>query len=182
MMAIDPGINGCGAAFYVDGALASAQYVKNSLDRRSDSSRRVLYMAMEVCARTVGTPDRLVVERPRVYLKSRTNPDNIMVLAEVGACVSGILGVPAETVRPSDWKGNISPEECTRRVRSRLTDEEFKAIELPKNSCAVCRMKDPGLKDCLKPHSCLAHNVYDAIGIGLFSLGRFGKWRNLDAV
>lgn len=60
-----------------------------------------------------------------------------------------------ETVPPVRWKGTLSKRTTELRVREALTPVE--AARLPK----VART--------------IAHNMLDAIGIGLWALGRFGR-------
>lgn len=64
-------------------------------------------------------------------------------------------GVRVVTVPPVRWKGTLSKATTEARVRKALTPAE--AARLPNVAKSV------------------AHNMFDAIGIGLWALGRFGR-------
>jgi hypothetical protein len=174
--AVDPGIDGCGVAtFSGDGALQSACYVPSASGETS--GQRIFYAAAAVARRLEArTIDRLIVERPRVYAGRRLNPDGLLLLAEIGACLAGLLDRVPVQYRPHEWKGNVDADVMTRRVRQRLSTREFCSAVLPHNTCPECARRNTR-EDCLKPHSCLAHNVWDAVGLGLKFLGRLERER-----
>jgi hypothetical protein len=99
--------------------------------------------------------DGVVVELPQVYpgSKSKGDPNDLIRLAFVAGRWVG-AGVGVETVKPRQWKGTIKKEVMLRRILSKLTDEELamlKALKLPKSK---------------------EKEVIDAVGIGLWKLGR----------
>src|SRR5262245_29015263 len=97
----------------------------------------------------------IVIEIPQVYLgsKSKGNPNDLIRLAYAAGCLVGDrLGV--ETVWPRQWKGTIKKEAMLRRILSKLTPFELGMLQ--------------GLG--LPPSK--EHNVTDAVGIGLWKLGR----------
>jgi hypothetical protein len=64
-------------------------------------------------------------------------------------------GMRVETVPPVRWKGTLSKALTKNRARAALTAAELERIPpVPKST---------------------AHNMYDAIGLGLWALGRFGR-------
>ena len=98
---------------------------------------------------------RVIIEIPQVYPAHPVPPNDLITLAFLagryaGRCVTGAVS----TVFPHQWKGNLSKEVCAARVRFRLSPEERKVV------------------DVLKVPAKQLHNVMDAIGIGLFALGR----------
>lgn len=101
--------------------------------------------------------DRLVIELPLVYLggRSKVNPNDLIKLAfRTGRITAGIPNSKVEFVRPVSWKGGVPDSVLYKRITSKLNDKEAKA-----------------LPDIGKSR---LHNVLDAIGIGLYSLGRMG--------
>lgn len=107
-------------------------------------------------ARTL-TPDHVIVEQPVVYGgKSKGDPNDLIDLARVaGACESVIEHT--SRVKPAEWKGQMPKDVCGRRVRSRLKREELITLDA-----------------CLAPiPKSRRHNPLDAVGIGLWALGRF---------
>jgi len=107
--------------------------------------------------------DLIVIELPQVYPMQQVPPNDLIVLAflagryaGVGESSTGPAKGPAEvhTVLPHQWKGNLPKDLCAIRVRAALTPAErtiVDAIDVPEKK---------------------RHNVMDAIGIGLFTLGR----------
>ena len=79
-------------------------------------------------------------------------------LAAMAGALAGMLADFTSSLvayQPHDWKGNLEKAECARRVKQRLSPDELAAVTLPKRKA-------------------LAHNVWDAVGIGLRYLNRFG--------
>lgn len=106
------------------------------------------------------TATRLVIERPLIREGAAVRKMDILDLTlTVGAASVGTArGV--EYVWPNTWgaAGKDTPEakaRTQRRVLRRLSDVE------------AARVKLPGLKE-------LDHNVWDAVGIWLWSQGRYG--------
>lgn len=178
IVSIDPGIRGCGVAAFSEAELLHADYVLNP-QTRGNGILQVLSMARAIRNHLdregVYTPHTVVAERPQVYdrTKSRGDPNDLVPLEGIGACLAGLFD-PQHVAGylPREWKGTIDPEEISRRVRSRLSTIEFSRRIVPGNTCSACTFHRTE-QDCLKPDSCLAHNVHDAIGIGLKYLGRF---------
>ena len=100
--------------------------------------------------------DDLVIECPQIYpgIRSKGNPNNLIAVAFEAGRISGLVRGTVRVVKPKEWKGSIKKEVMLKRILGRLTEPELaliKAINLPKST---------------------EHNVVDAIGIGLFALGR----------
>ncbi len=103
------------------------------------------------------TPDSIVGERQVVYPGAKglkTNPNDLLDLAMCAGAFYGALCVDLRAslrlVEPAEWKAQV-PKEITR--------ERIKAILTPQE---VSRIRKGGEM----------HNVWDAIGIGLFACGR----------
>lgn len=144
-LAIDPGVKHLGVAVFDGGALVCAGLIKTE-DKKALSE--ILF--------TYGYPDSVVVELPQVYQRSKSKGDPndlIAVAVVVGALQERLRRV--ELVKPRTWKGTVKKEVMLKRIVSKLTAEE--TALLPKLSKS------------------LVHNVIDAIGIGLFAVGRLKK-------
>lgn len=104
--------------------------------------------------------DALVIEIPQVYetrARSKGDPNDLIQLA---ACVGAIVGqlptgVEVSCVKPAEWKGQVKKEVTQARCLTILTEEEKQRIKLPSAKS-------------------LAHNVWDALGLGLWHLDRLG--------
>lgn len=99
-----------------------------------------------------------VIESPVIYPGGRTaDPNSIVKLARnagewAGLCAS--VGLRVEYVSPRDWKGTIDPDIVLKRVYEALNADEKAIVDahkLPKSK---------------------RHNLIDAIGIGLKTIGR----------
>lgn len=100
-------------------------------------------------AAVVEIPDRI-----------RVNPKSIIKLAlNAGAWLQyfGGYGRPVEAIEASAWKASTDPDILARRILACLTPAELARV--PKTKSAL------GYN----------HNVVDAIGLGLWRLGRMGR-------
>lgn len=114
---------------------------------------------------------RVVVERPRAR-HPRETPGGVkgyqalIDIAFEGARYAGALLAQhnkplVETVFPDEWKGGTSKKATEvyvveQRAKKLLSPSELLRVELPSAASK-------------------AHNVWDAVGIGLFALGRAGR-------
>jgi hypothetical protein len=172
LLAVDPGIRGCGAALFEDRELVKAGYVKNGV-KEGDNPKAILSMALELM-NWIGDwwkapfyykpgEQELVIEWPQVYRagKLKGDPNDLLPLAGIGCALGAYLELHGATVRylPREWKGQLPKDVVQRRVIERLSLEEVANIEL-----AGAR----------------SHNIYDAVGLGLFHLKRFDPRRGRD--
>lgn len=165
LIAIDPGIEGCGIAVFSDGKLIRAELGKSRAPSDChDDLARAEYAALAVMM-PFGDVTELVIERPQIYTAGRGKGDpNLLVPL---AAIAGAIAVRADAkhvtwLYPRAWKGATPKPKrgesyiIERRVRERL---------------------DPFELGNIREAGALSHNVYDAIGIGLHHLGRFAKKR-----
>lgn len=162
LVAVDPGINGCGVAVFERQLLTRAFYCKNDCPKaQKDHYYRAAAMAAAVWDITVALkpcPQSLIVEYPRVYRagKGKGNPSDLLLLTAVGGALAVLAyrqGVPhIQTVEPEQWKGQLPKEISHARILATLTSQEKCNIV----ACAQSYM----------------HNVLDAIGIGLWRVSR----------
>jgi len=96
---------------------------------------------------------RVVCEIPQVYSGDGVKKAKALIdLAVAAGRMTGQL--ETEYVRPANWKGQVPKDIHHARVRACLTEEERRT-----------------LSECDCPRGKL-HNVLDAIGLGLKTLGR----------
>ncbi len=157
LLSIDPGLRQCGVALFKDGVLTHALLVKNPVrSERGLTAWRGMARAVEraVYAR-VRRVDDIAVEFMQVYPgRKGGKPADLMevtaVASAIGAAVPA-LGAGYAYV-PKKWKGTVPKPIHNRFIESRLKGGEHLTIE----PCA------PSLRN----------NIIDAIGIGLYTLGR----------
>ena len=142
LLAFDPGKHHFGWAAFLDGVLVRCGL--SSSDHKGLESFAAL-----------GYP--AVIEVPQVYQKQRGKDPNDLI--DVAIVVGRILqalgpGDAVEVVRPRTWKGTAPKVVMGARIEERLSAEELGTLF------------DVVVADGLR------HNVVDAIGIGLWRLGR----------
>lgn len=172
-VSLDPAIRSAGVALWRGGQLVNACAVKLTSPKGADMGARCLAMA-ESCARWVvrndAAPRALVFEWPQIYSvsKSEGDPNNLVPLAGVAMALAGILGMGAAsrnltleviTYLPREWTRAAGTKSTkakefetsmrTGRIRRRLSAEELAALA-----------------------GVASHDAYDAVGLGLHSLGR----------
>lgn len=169
LIAVDPGVRGCGVSAWIDRRLFKAAYVKNPCDHGQSAAEaaRMAYAVEQWVDTFVLDPIvdevtfELVIECPRVYdathQKGDQNKSIIPLSLVVGAVASSFQGWPIRQYFPRDWKGTIDPDDAIKMVKTRLSVDERSRVILPAPS--------------------LQHNVWDAVGIGLKDLGRFEPTR-----
>lgn len=92
-------------------------------------------------------------EIPVVYPGAKglkTDPNDLIALAYEAGRFYGCFDCPVTLIKPAEWKGQVPKDITKKRILSLLDEAEINAI-----------VKGGEM-----------HNVFDAIGIGLFGLGR----------
>lgn len=165
LISLDPGLREAGLAVFTGGLLTSAFLVRNpnTKDRGGkawvDMGREVDIILGEA-ASTETSLFTFVSEIPQVYREGKSanvSPDDLTNLTGVVGCVIGFLD-PSEvkTYVPAEWKGQVPKKIHNKRIIAALSSTEVAAL------------------DAVKCPASLKHNVVDAIGVGLFELGRMG--------
>lgn len=178
LLSVDPGLRKSGAALWHDGELVAAKLIEPKSDD-TDVALVIEAMAsdMREWLRSFPLPHghdgygmvpimRLVCERPRTYggRAGRGDANDLIAVALVVGALLGRLSCPTTLPLPEDWKGGIpkpqSKAEYLRdgypveeRVRAKLSPVEAARVEWPRD----WRKK---------------MDVSDALGIGLYALGR----------
>ncbi len=151
LLAIDPGGAQMAWALFNQGRLTHCglwRTKEKTLDARAlDYSLQARNLPASV--------GEVVVERMTTYPGDPGKANDLLDLQALGAFVAGGLG-PARCVRAAEWKGQV-PKEIMQRCIAKMLD--------PLETSRL--ISGTGLA----PVS-LQHNVYDAVGIGLFAVGR----------
>lgn len=164
LLAVDPGLRYPAAAVFQGGVLVKASRVKlKGINTKTPILERCRVIALSIVDWAQVTPDIIVSEYPQVYTrdKSKGDPNQLIPLAAIGACLAGLF--PSTQIispKPRDWTGNIPKSEDGdpwasargRRIWGRLT---------------------PAERSCVVP----SHDSVDAVGLGLYALGRFERRR-----
>lgn len=171
VLAVDPGARGCGCALFQDKRLVRAAYVSNPCEVTADEGRAAAAGAMAAAvASWLGCYiDALAVEWPRVYATSirrgtsHADPNDLLPLAGVDAALAALVAPnTCASYCPSEWKGQVPKDTYALRILDRLDASELAIVEAVSDSCKS-----------------KAHNVVDAVGIGLHHLGRLARRRVL---
>jgi hypothetical protein len=167
LIAVDPGVRGCGVAVFSEGVLERALYLRPAPGDPKTTRDRAALMA-----RAVGEWVRFVVEGrktvvcelpvaypPRGRAKKNVDPNDLIALAVVVGAAAG-SAASSKLVTPREWKGTVDADAFTERIKSRILPDESPWFYLP------------------APY--LHHNVYDAYGLGLWYLGRLHADRIIE--
>lgn len=107
--------------------------------------------------------EKVVVERPMIYPggRQKARPRDVITLAlkagEVAGAWRSATGCDITYHEPDEWKGGaISKDMHQPRIWAALRDEEQEILS------QACKGKAAGKR----------HNIIDAVGIGLYAVGR----------
>lgn len=163
-LAVDPGLRLCGVALFEGQALHSAWLIKNTTrhERGPEAwhsmGERVLGSWLKRAPARGQLLHNLVIEVPQIYWNSRKGgraADLIELAGVVGAVSSACPVLHRVHFLPKSWKGQTPKEVHNSRVLKKLSEEESGFLEPTAAS--------------------LRHNMIDAVGLGLFRLGRLTR-------
>lgn len=163
---IDPGLDECGVAEFQDGVLGDAWLARSECPRGEDVLVRAGTMAEKVASNVFAICGnaRVVIEWPRVYLpgKSRGDNNDLLVVTAVAGALSALAAhvIPhcsVESVLPDEWRYGQAKKNVMRgRIVERLDEDERRILG------EVLQKIPPSMQN----------HVEDAVGIGLYALGR----------
>ena len=143
LLSVDPGTKAVGWALWKGETLA-----------RCDVSRGEKWW-LTLASLPEVRPDVLYIEDQQIYSTSKINAHSLLAVARVtGAIIYHYKAPSTVLVLPRVWKGQVPKKICSERTLNRLNEAEMQAV----NSYKQARY--------------LEHNMVDAIGIGLWALGR----------
>jgi hypothetical protein len=168
---VDPGTEYPAAAAFYNGRLIAASRIKvpktvrdihNDNQLEGERARQISKLiAAWILEQTRGVPPNAVVfENPQIYTRERSkgNPNKLIPLAMIGAGVASRLDVQTYSPWPHDWIGGIPKSEtgdAWESPRGQLIHGRLSVLE---RSVIV-----------------VSHDALDAVGIGLWILGRLDK-------
>ena len=149
LVTFDPAARHAGWAAFREGRLASC-----GLEREDPLSA-----GLEELAGTLSV-HRLVVEVPQVYQQRgwKGDPNDLIEVAlTAGRIAQAFDQAPAEFVRPHAWKGSVPKDVMLLRITESLDGAEQNVLHAAKVPASM------------------KHNVIDAVGLGLWALGRLNR-------
>ncbi len=188
LLAIDPGLNNPAAAMFRHGVLVAASRVKpdkkwndlvvgercrlvarrlsewaydHGLDASTMRAAREAELAGRHAEARTLRQDRgiviLAVEWPQVYTRSKSkgDPNDLLPLAGVAMCLAGHLDVEVRSYRPAEWIGQCPKKETGDPLVSPRGQLVWRHLSTKERATVL-----------------VSHDSIDAIGIGLFALGR----------
>ena len=153
-VSLDPGSNATGWAWWEGGELYGGGVVRGTAGSAVDTG----IDAGRVIQRHAGAVAFIIYERMAIYkfTSQRGDQNDLIPLAEIAGAACGALGARGEPVLARTWKGQVPKDVCHARCRSRLNERELRhAVAAEEIVIASLR-----------------HNFWDAIGIGLWKIGR----------
>lgn len=177
VLSIDPGLRACGAALWTGkGTLITAAFIKNTVKTARgpeawtgmaramlawvrDSEDAVYDVVQPDAQPRIGT---VLIEQQRIQYGRTKNPADIIELTGTAGAVSGALATMVFEVQgyfDTEWKGSVPKEAMTKRIEARIRSS-------PKELMRVV--------ECAPS---LIHNLWDAVGIGLFYFDRLAPKR-----
>ena len=169
IISIDPGVRGCGVSLFVGGQLVAASYVPgigghanpllecaNEVVGQIDTWGVTAKNMEEYEMSPIPRANIAVIEVPQIYREAQQKgaQEDLIRLAIVVGTVAHAIEDYCHSIlfiEPHDWKGNTPKDISETRTRGKLSPEELQCVE------------DAGAKQ---------HNTWDAIGIGLWRVGR----------
>lgn len=170
ILCVDPGLRGCGTAVFEGETLKHSAYVRNtSQDGRgagvwADMAKCVYnyYHAIPLRLDFGASFTRVLIETQ--IIRPTDEPFKQSAIMEVQGVAGALAGLYGQTstvlgFTPERWKGSVAGDVMTERISKRITVAEWE------------NFKSHGTKGALD------HNSIDAVGIGLYYLGRLDKQR-----
>lgn len=151
---VDPGKKMAGVAVFEDGELSSAW-----LARGKDWLGTAVVIIDELSRRypqEVIENALWVIEIPQIYTQNKLkgDPNDLVPLVLVAGALGALIGDQDRitTYLPRQWGGTVPKDIKNRRTQQKLSEEELARVELPAKR--------------------YQHNVWDAVGIGLYHTRR----------
>lgn len=122
-LTVDPGLRGCGFAWWTERELIMCGYATGAAEGRGPAAWIAAAHAVQTTRPKGGDPllERIVVETMRVYTGGASAPADLLELQGVAGALVGL--VPArivEGVEASAWKGQVPRDVMGRRVEAKL--------------------------------------------------------------
>lgn len=181
LLAVDPSVRSPGAALFENKRLIACTRLVLERDESASQGQHWMDVAQTLRrwarAQHLGPIDELVFERPQIYTwaKSKGDPNDLIGLAGVGSALAGLL-TPSliTTPKPDEWAGQVSKvcPVCKGKAKRKCKTCEGSAFRTPRGQRIMSRLD--AAERALVPDQ---HDALDAVGIGLFAVGRYGVQR-----
>lgn len=147
--AIDPGVKVIGISKFRTGRLIEVRMIRAKSLEKMISHMRVGWLW------DFDANHRVILEQPVVYDRRawKGDPNDLVKVAIAGGAAAAALNGEVEFVTPQRWKGGVPKKIHQPRIMNELTESERRFV-------VGCGPKS------------LIHNVIDAVGIGLWAVGR----------
>lgn len=155
LLAIDPGKRHCGVAIFRHGRLINAATVHTTQTDPMGLARRVWdwYVNVRVPYGSDGTV-AVVVENPQSYRTDAIDEHLESLRNTITAIEELISPLRPHKLRPFTWKGNVPK---------------------PIHHARLARILGPEASVILGQPPQIFHDTWDAVGLGLYALGRTGR-------
>jgi Holliday junction resolvasome RuvABC endonuclease subunit len=152
ILCLDPGTKAAGISiFEEDGRLHTAWLAEGEVWHETADSVLETMHELKINASSIRT---VVIERMQVYQDMPIPPAVLITLSLMAGRVTGRFaqwaGKPVE-YEPKTWKKQVPKHIKLKRIQNSLLESEKTRVKIPSKKS-------------------LAHNVWDAVGIGLFHL------------
>lgn len=153
VFAIDPGKH-MGWAYFLDGKLVDSGYCSKRAFLSGILSRAESRAGQKLPPSDISPVSVLIGEMPTYRGRQGENKGTPDTLIALGVTLGQAVGLymrkveVVEFVTPNEWKGSVPKDICHRRIEKVLDEDE----QLPDN-----------------------HNAKDAVGVGLWKLGRYRR-------
>ena len=117
---------------------------------------------------------RAVIEKPNIN-KNTPNWQSVLDVACSGYLIAGMLRVPLTEHEPNAWKGSIKKPIHHGRVLLAMFEQERSLLPDGVQSVVTRAKLQLAKTGVVRGYSHDWHNHLDAIGLGLFALGRVGR-------
>ncbi len=167
LLAVDPGLNNPAAALFLGGRLVQASRVKSDPSwKHYNVGERCRLVGENIFhwAINAGLPlsddTWLSIEWPQVYRASRSkgDPNDLLPLVGVAMCVAGRARLQVLTYTPAEWIGQCPKVTTGDPLASPRGALIWRHLDTNERASAT-----------------VSHDSLDAIGLGLFTLGRLQR-------
>ncbi len=171
LISLDPGTSrqgSCAAALFSDGELREAK-IFQQLTRVVLHPVQIARMFANEAERIWGGVDELALEWPVVRRAKQQKGDQADILALAGVCgaFAGVFDCRVAAYRPEDWKGQIPKP---KKGETYIIETRVIAALSPSERDTLYKL--------VAVYGARFHNVVDAIGIGLYHLGRLHQTKS----
>lgn len=160
LIAVDPGLRLLGVSRFRHGRLVDAWLLEpkhNTRDGSAWAAMGAIYRTQVIAGLVDDGLPVVVFEKPQVYKNREGNPDDLLQLVGVlGACAAQLPRAVYYCPTPRQWKGQAPKKVWEARARRELDEDELREVALALGDVA------PDLH----------HNVWDAVCLGLWAVGR----------